>query len=127
MLDAKALLEWVTADPDFCDRLPVGEDADKAMDARDEPTTEQAWLREHETVQALLKQLGAEAAGDVPEAVAEAAFRRAYDVSEHHEMAAQVSDDMRLLAEASLANHRSVSLQTLWEVYRGGTFPTLLR
>jgi len=127
VLDAKALLEWVTADPDFCDRLPVDDDADRAMDARDEPSTEQAWLREHETVRGLLKRLDPGAASDVPNAVAEAAFRRAFEVSENHELAAQVSEDMRLLAEAGLVNHRSVTLQILWEVYRGGTFPTQLR
>lgn len=127
VLDPKALLEWVAVDPDFCDRLPVDDDADRAMDARDEPATEQAWLREDEAVQRLLKESGAGAASDVSEAVAEAAFRRAFEVSEHHELAAQVSDDMRLLAEAGLVNHRSVTLQTLWEAYRGGAFPTQLR
>jgi hypothetical protein len=61
------------------------------------------------------------------EKVAGAAFRRAWDTSSgHHDLAAQVSDDMRLLAEAFLVSYRSPVLERMWAAYGAGAFPVEL-
>ncbi len=58
------------------------------------------------------------------ERIAEAAFRIAWDASGgHHDLAAQASDDMRLLAEASLVGYGPMVLERMWMVYASGAFP----
>lgn len=60
--------------------------------------------------------------------VAELAFRMAFDASEgHHDLAAQVSDDVRLLAEASLVGYQSSVLEAMWAIYAAGAFPVALQ
>ena len=126
--DLNTLLHWVSTDDAFCRYLPTGEEADRQLESRDTATTEQVWFRENEAVRTLMAQVPAAVAnGALIDAVAEAAFRRAFEASRrHHDLAAQVSDDFRLLAEAACAGYRSTVLADLWRSYVQGGFPTEL-
>ena len=127
MPNAQQLLEWVS-DPAFAEGFPSGDDADSALDLRDDASNEDPWLREHEAVQELLgeRPVGPEIMTTI-ERLAEVAFVRTFEVSDqHHDLAAQVSDDMQLLAEAAAVGYSSPALTKLWDTYAKGTFPTTI-
>jgi hypothetical protein len=128
MPNAQQLLEWVSDSPDFAKGFPIGDDADVALDLRDAESNEDPWLREQEAVQQLLEEqpVGAEAMATI-ERIAEVAFVRTFEVADqHHDLAAQVSDDMQLLAEAAAVGYSSSVLTRLWDAYVKGTFPTTI-
>jgi len=120
-----SLLAWISSGGIFASRLPAGADADAALDARDLARNEERCREMDESIQALLAVEGVtEQDREWIEKVAEAAFRSAWDASlGHHDLAAQVSDDMRLLAEAFLVTYRSPVVETMWAAYLAGAFP----
>jgi hypothetical protein len=121
----KRLLEWVETDKVFCRSFPTEERADAAMDRRDKPATEQAWQRAHAAVKERLTAFESSPDLQVIEAIARAAFRRSFGATlQHDDLAAQVSDDMRLLAEAELTGYRSKMLEALQAAYVRGVFLT---
>jgi hypothetical protein len=121
-------LEWLSTDAPICRTLPAGDAADAALDRRDEPETEQAWLREDGVVQGLLQATSIpNATIETIAAIAEKAFIRTFEIAQHRELAAQVSDDLRLLAEAAAVGHQSGTLDRLWGAYFGGRFPDEIR
>jgi hypothetical protein len=124
-MNARALLDWVQSDAEFWTLLPSGDANDVALDRRDSEPNEGAWLREGRAVQQLLEQSPLSSDDQqLLEALAEAAFRRTFTASgQHHDLAAQVSDDLRLLAEAALVGYRSATLDALWAAYSSGKFP----
>jgi hypothetical protein len=122
------LLTWLAADAAIWSALPAGEAANEALDHRGEAETEQAWLREATAVQEALRSVSIpETTSETIEAIAEQAFVRAFGITEHHDLAAQISDDLRLLAEAGVVGYRSSTLDGLWSAYSSGRFPDHLR
>lgn len=111
--DALRVLETFVSRP-FVD---LGSEAriDAMMDARDQPRFEAEWLRVYEEVQSA----DAPDVGTIPRD----AFLRAFEANEHHDLAAQVSDDLELLAEALLAGVEDPWLNALWASYAAGKFP----
>jgi hypothetical protein len=121
-------LEWLSTDAPVWRALPAGDAANAALDRRDAPETEQAWLREDGVVRRLLQATSIPTATiETIAAIAEKAFIRTFEIAQHHELAAQVSDDLRLLAEAAAVGHQSATLDRLWGAYFGGRFPDHLR
>jgi hypothetical protein len=127
--EPRILFGWISSGGSFASRLPTGADADAALDARDGVSTERALCEIDQAVRARLA-LATPSDEDhqwVGKA-AELAFRLAFDASlGHHDLAAQVSDDVRLLAEASLVGYRSPVLERMWTIYAAGAFPVALR
>ena len=124
METAKSLLAWLGRQDALKGTLPVADLADKALALRDGSESESAWLREEAAVR--MRASLPEASMELVEAVSERAFKRAFDLSQHDELAAQVADDFRLLAEASEVGYQSPTLEALWAVYSSGRFPEVI-
>jgi hypothetical protein len=124
MRPATLFLDWLSKDSSFWRALPLGDLADRALDRRDSEDSESAWLREEAAVKATSTPLAT--SRDLIEKIAEIAFRKAYEASEHHDLAAQVSDDLRLLAEAAEVGYASPTLTVLWAAYQNGEFPEVV-
>jgi hypothetical protein len=119
------LVRWVDAQDGATDVARGVADPDAALDARDQSAVRDWWGLEDDAVQALLVRtpLDAEASAGI-ERLAELAFRRAFAAGgQHHDLAAQVSDDLRLIGEASSVGYSSPALEKLWASYATGAFP----
>jgi hypothetical protein len=124
MKTARYLLEWLNNESTLWRALPLGDSADKALDQRDSGDSELAWLREEAAVKLMLGQ--PVASQGIIDAVAKGAFLRAFEASQHHDLAAQVSDDLRLLAEAAEVGYESPTLKAFWVAYSNGEFPEVV-
>jgi hypothetical protein len=118
------LLVWLLSRAEVACRLPFGVDADAALDRRERPPNEEFWTSLHQAVKSRMAARPlSEEDHAVIERIAEVAFRRVFDVSQHHDLAALVSDDLQLLAEASLVGYDSPVLNELWSSYERGIIP----
>jgi len=124
MSNPENLLAWISADTPIWSALPKGEDADAAMDRRDEPETTRAWLRENKAIREKIERtpFSSDLKSEI-ELIAKRAFIKAFEASPHHDLAAQVSDDLRLIAEAAAVGYESETVAALWKSYAEGRFP----
>ena len=97
--------------------------ADDLLDERERDPFDGEWMRVYSAVQ------DAEVEGELQtknvtiDELREWAFRRAYDISSHAEIAAYVADDFELIARALQADYSDEWLGALWQTYRAGRFP----
>ena len=104
--------------------LPELEPIDATLVRRDETGSENAWMREREAVGALLQRLPPQnEAKQAIDSISQQAFIKAFEASSHHDFAAQVSDDLRLIAEAAAVGYESDTINALWNAYAAGQFP----
>lgn len=96
-----------------------------ALEARDDRSFEREWLRVYDAVRALREASRASTLGLEKrlDAVAEAAFKSSYATVGHDELAAQVSDDLLLVAGAIVCGYEDAWLSALLDAYRQGEFP----
>ena len=116
------LVEWITTMS--WRALPELEPIDATLVRRDETGSENAWMREREAVGALLQRLPPQnEAKQAIDSISQQAFIKAFKASSHHDFAAQVSDDLRLIAEAAAVGYESDTINALWNAYAAGQFP----
>ena len=100
-------------------------DADASLDARDGDPFDGRWVSENEAVQDLTSSNTVDlATAAVIDDVSHNSFVAVSRLTDRHDLASYVSDDVRLLAEAISVGHESPWLSALLERYLRGTFPT---
>lgn len=98
--------------------LGTADEIDAIMDLRDRPRFAAQWMRVYASVESASESNPPDA-GSIPRE----AFLRAFEANGHHDLAAQVSDDLQLLAEALLTGLEDPWLNALWRAYAAGEFP----
>lgn len=99
-------------------------DLDAMLNARDAPRFEKQWLRVYDSVRAA-RQVNSAPKRDLAamDEVSQLAFEKAFALTSHDDIAAQVSDDFLLLGGALVSGFEDEWLNALWLAYRLGTFP----
>ncbi|HDR2846341.1 TPA: hypothetical protein QCK30_004889 [Enterobacter sichuanensis] len=96
-------------------------DADSALDSRDEPQFDDAWMKEFNS----LKNEGFDA-GDIERinSLREKAFKLSFRVINNSEISSRISDDFELIAKSVVVGKdNSWAISYLWSSYKGGKFP----
>lgn len=88
---------------------------DLLLDARDGASFESNWVR--------VSKAAPHADSSVVDSLREAAFKRAFDVTQHAELAGYVSDDFGLLAQFVFAGDSDPWLVALFQGYVAGQLP----
>ena len=97
--------------------------ADDLLDARDSQVFDEQWMRVYSAIQDIEVEGERQTKNVMIDELREWAFKRAYDISSHAELAAAVSDDFEVLARALQADYSDQWLGALWLEYRAGRFP----
>ena len=96
---------------------------DSLLEARESEPFDGEWMRVYSAVQDLEVEGELQTKNVTIDELREWAFKRAYGISGHAEIAACVSDDFELLARALQADTSDEWLGALWQTYRAGRFP----
>lgn len=96
-------------------------DADSALDSRDEPEFDDAWMKEFNS-------LGNESfdADDIKyiNSSREKAFKLSFRVINNSEISSRISDDFELIAKSVVVGKdNNWAISYLWSSYKGGKFP----
>ena len=96
---------------------------DDLLDARDGEPFDGEWMRCYSAVQDIEVEGELQTKNVAIDELREWAFKRAYGISSHAELAACVADDFELIARALQADYSDEWLGALWQTYRAGRFP----
>ncbi len=96
---------------------------DDLLDARDGQPFDGEWMRCYSAVQDVEVEGELQTKNVTIDELREWAFKRAYGLSGHAELAAYVADDFELIARALQADYSDEWLGALWQSYRAGRFP----
>ncbi|CAH5149012.1 hypothetical protein AI2839V1_1138 [Enterobacter cloacae] len=102
---------------DFLETL----DADSALDSRDEPEFDDAWMKEFNS----LKNESFDA-DDIEyiNSLREKAFKLSFRVINNSEISSRISDDFELIAKSVvIGKDNNWAISYLWSSYKGGKFP----
>ncbi|MGK5023297.1 hypothetical protein [Janthinobacterium sp. RB2R34] len=94
-------------------------DWDAQLDARHLPEFDGAWCASYGKVTASCPPEGA-----LVKQIRELTFKKVYRAAQNADLAAYVSDDMGLIAQACDHQIESDFIDNLWKTYLRGTFPT---
>ena len=123
--DADDLLARLSAriTRDLLQRMTAGLDVQAALDQRDAPTFEEAWV----DCDMRLSAVGATPPTAIQEAtimaIRSAAYLRAFDASQSADLAGYVSDDFELIANSIAAGNDDPFVAYLLDEYLAGRFP----
>lgn len=96
-------------------------DADSALDSRDEPEFDDAWMKEFNS----LKNESFDA-DDIEyiNSLREKAFKLSFRVINNSEISSRISDDFELIAKSVvIGKDNNWAISYLWSSYKGGKFP----
>ncbi|MFL7890341.1 hypothetical protein [Enterobacter pseudoroggenkampii] len=96
-------------------------DADSALDSRDEPEFDDAWMKEFNS----LKNESFDA-DDIENinSLREKAFKLSFRVINNSEISSRISDDFELIAKSVVVGKdNNWAISYLWSSYKGGKFP----
>lgn len=96
-------------------------DADSALDSRDEPEFDDAWMKEFNSLENESFD-----ADDIEyiNSLREKAFKLSFRVVNNSEISSRISDDFELIAKSIVVGKdNGWAISYLWSSYKGGKFP----